>query len=293
MSLHCLWDEKASRARGWIIGNTKIGPVLDVKVCLHQERYGIEILIESLFRDGTASRVRIVNWIKKCHRNVRNHFPWECWHDKSVPREDGGAVRFDDIMEEFRKSSMVLCNGQLPIGYLFWQKGGGAKKRFQYCLNPNSSWHFLYFREIQGQSGGNIIDPELQDNVLLPEGFTEYIYKVGNASEMNSIIRSWLNPGGRSLKRGRQSVFFTVTNPMEDDNGVGEIPCDLTKPRIAPYKNTWKLHRNTVSWCNLKLAQRKGLQFYQTRSHAVVLYDTLPAVCIEEAIRMKPKEELT
>ena len=39
--------------------------VLDVKVCLHQERYGIEILIESLFRDGTASWVRIVNGIHK------------------------------------------------------------------------------------------------------------------------------------------------------------------------------------------------------------------------------------
>ena len=58
---------------------------------------------------------------------------------------------------------------------------------------------------------------------------------------MNSIIRIGLMPGGRSLKRGRQSVFFTITNPMEDDNGIVETPCDLTKPRIAPYKNTWKL----------------------------------------------------
>ena len=58
-------SEKASRARGWILGNTKIGPVLDVKVCLHQERYGTEILIESLFRDGTASCVRNVNGIYK------------------------------------------------------------------------------------------------------------------------------------------------------------------------------------------------------------------------------------
>ena len=35
------------------------------KVCLHQERCGIEILIESLFRDGTACWVRIVNGINK------------------------------------------------------------------------------------------------------------------------------------------------------------------------------------------------------------------------------------
>ena len=58
-------NEKASRAKGWILGDTKIGPVLDVKVRLHQDRYGIEMLIESLFRDGTASWVRIVNGINK------------------------------------------------------------------------------------------------------------------------------------------------------------------------------------------------------------------------------------
>ena len=36
-------------------------------------------------------------------------------------------------------------------------------------------------------------------------------------------------------------------------------------------------------WCNLRLAQERGLQFYQKRSHAVVLYNTLPAVCIVQA----------
>ena len=51
--------EKASRVRGWILGNTKIGQVMDVKVCLHRERYGVGILIESLFRDRTVSWVRV------------------------------------------------------------------------------------------------------------------------------------------------------------------------------------------------------------------------------------------
>ena len=46
-------SEEASRVRGWILGNTKIGPVLDVKVCLHQKRYGIEIMVESLLRDNS------------------------------------------------------------------------------------------------------------------------------------------------------------------------------------------------------------------------------------------------
>ena len=57
-----LRNEKETRARGWIL---KIGPVLDIKVCRHQDRHGIEILIESLFRDGTASWVLVVNGINK------------------------------------------------------------------------------------------------------------------------------------------------------------------------------------------------------------------------------------
>ena len=79
---------------------------------------------------------------------------------------------------------------------------------------------------------------------------------------------------------------------MEDVYGSGESPRDLTKPRIAPYTNTWKRLQNSVFWCHLKLAQEKDLQFYQTRSHAVVLCNTLPAACIEKAVCMKTQDEL-
>ena len=57
-----------------------------------------------------------------------------------------------------------------------------------------------YFRGIQGHSGGIAADLELQDDVLSPKGFTEYIYHVGNVSEMHSIIRIGLILGGKSLK---------------------------------------------------------------------------------------------
>ena len=132
----------------------------------------------------------------------------------------------------------------------------------------------------------------LQDNVVLPKGFTEYIYHVGNASELNSIIGNGLILGGKSLKRRRQAVFFTTVNPMEYENGMAETARDLTKPRIAPYKNTWKRFQHAVFWSILKLAQEKVLQFYQTRSHAVVLYDTLPAASIEKVVCMRTQDEL-
>ena len=101
--------------------------------------------------------------------------------------------------------------GQLK---LFLTKGGGQKKRCQHCLNPNSSEHVLFFRAIQGHSGGTLVDPSLQDNVLLPDGFAEYIHHVVNAHDMHSIIQCGLIPGGKSQERKANSVFFTAVNPM-------------------------------------------------------------------------------
>ena len=71
------------------------------------------------------------------------------------------------------------------------------------------------------------------------------------------------------LVKKRSGTPHTIAN--QTDPGIG------SKAKIAPYKNTWKPLQDTVFWCNLMFAQEKGLQFYQTRSHAVILQDTLPA----------------
>ena len=75
--------------------------------------------------------------------------------------------------------------------------GGGLNKRFQYC--SDSSGEILYLRALQGHSGRNLIDPSLHDNVLIPNNFFEYIYRVGCAINLHSIINSGLTPGGQNL----------------------------------------------------------------------------------------------
>ena len=77
----------------------------------------------------------------------------------------------------------------------------------------------LLFRAIQGHSGkvysGNArINPALQDNVLLPKDFIEYVHQVGNGKEFRSIVRNGLVPGGFSTETGRHAVFSTVVNPL-------------------------------------------------------------------------------
>ena len=95
--------------------------------------------------------------------------------------------------------------------------------------------------------------------------------------------------GGQNSSRDRQTVFFTAVNPMRK-NHQDPIELDLTKLCLASHKQKWKVHQDTVYWVDTQLAQRKGLKFCQTRSNAVILYDTLPAYCISKAIVMKSEE---
>ena len=52
-------DDKASQPIGWIRGNTRIGPVLEVTTSFQHFKYGIEIRIESVNKDNSQPWVRI------------------------------------------------------------------------------------------------------------------------------------------------------------------------------------------------------------------------------------------
>ena len=80
-----------------------------------------------------------------------------------------------------------------------------------------SGQEILYLRALQGHSGRNFIDPSLQDNVLIPNDFFEYIYHIGCAIILHSITNSGLLPGVQNLSK-RQTVFFTSVEPMHKEH---------------------------------------------------------------------------
>ena len=84
-------------------------------------------------------------------------------------------------------------------------KGGGNKKIFQYCTD--SSEEILYVRALQGHSGRNPMDPSLQNNVLIPNHFFEYIYHIGCAINLQSIMNSGLIPGGQKFEQKTDSIL--------------------------------------------------------------------------------------
>ena len=48
-------EDEASQPEGWIQGNTKIGPVLEVTTCCLHGKYGVDIRIMSVIKDNSHS----------------------------------------------------------------------------------------------------------------------------------------------------------------------------------------------------------------------------------------------
>ena len=76
-----------------------------------------------------------------------------------------------------------------------------------------------------------------------------------------------------------------------DKNHRDLYTVDLNAPRHAQYMHkTWKRHQNPMYWVDINLALKKGFKFYQTRSNAIILHETLPDYCFPKVVRMETGE---
>ena len=119
----------------------------------------------------------------------------------------------------------------------------------------------------------------LEENTLTLHCNTTCCYRATSPSTFTTLEAPtiWLNQSiriGSGWQRRQERETCGVLYGREPN----ERDYDVTQPRIGVYKHNWKIHQNTV-WCNLRVAQSKGLQFYQTRSNAIIHYNTLLAVC--------------
>ena len=205
---------------------------------------------------------------------------WSIFFDtnQTLQREEDGAIEFYKIKFYLRNhhSQKQLWSDDRWKACL--AAGGGSKRRYQYCSDDSGT--ILYLRALQGHSGSNLIDPTLQDNVVIGTGIFHYIYHIGSNFNLHSIISNGLIPGGQDLSR-RQTVFFLPTDPRDESHKDPEH-IDFSVPRLARYVHSaWKRHQNAVFWVDI------GLTFYQTRSNAIILQGTLPAYCIPKVERLK------
>ena len=111
---------------------------------------------------------------------------------------------------------------------------------------------------------------------MIGTGMFPYIYHIGCAFNLHSIINNGLIPGGQDLSR-RQTVFFFTIDPRDESHKDPEY-IDFSVPRRARYVHSaWKRHQDAVFWVDFDLAIKEVVTFYQTRSNAIILQRTLPA----------------
>ena len=234
-------DDPASEAKGWIQGNMRIGPVLEVTTSFQHFKCGIEIRIWSVNQDNSQSRVRILyGTIKYVVDSIQDNTeipadpqeeqvpqtstkviaarskakakpqPRELvgttatmpmherrWidiepseqnlasydlskkvinllrHNQTLQREQDGAIEFYKIKFYLRHHHSQIQVWSDDRWKACLAAGGGSKRRYQYC--SDDSGRILYLRALQGHSGSNLIDPTLQDNVVIGSGIFHYI----------------------------------------------------------------------------------------------------------------------
>ena len=208
-------------------------------------------------------------------------------HSQIVQRENDGADQFWRIKNYLQNQFPQVQYWSDDRWKVCFAAGGGRKRRYQYCTNISGT--IVYLRALQRHSGRNLIDPSLQDNVIIQSGFFQYIHHIGCAFNFHSIINNGLILGGQNSSK-RQTVFFLPIDPR-DKWHHNPAKIDLNEPRRARYLHSaWKKHQDAVFWVDINLAIRKGLTFYQTRSNAIILQGTLPAYCIPKVVRLKTGE---
>ena len=88
-------EEGASQPRGWIQGNTRIGPVLEVTTSCLYGKHGVEIRIWSLSEDNTQSWVRISHGSNKFVIDSNNNNNTESPAD--LPEEQASQLKVKDF----------------------------------------------------------------------------------------------------------------------------------------------------------------------------------------------------
>ena len=253
-------DDQSSQPKGWIQGNRRIGPVLEVTTSFQHFKYGIEIRIGSVNQDDSHSWVRIsygtVKYvIDSIEDNTEN--PADSQEEESLqtsssvvaarskakakpqPRDSTGITtiplrerRWIDVepskqdLESYDLSKKVINLLDVTSDLKFhlrdhhsqiqnwsddrWKAclaaGGGSKRRYQYCSDNLGS--IIYLRALQGHSGSNLIDPTLQDNVLIGPGIPLHL-PCGKHIQSSFNCQQWTGTWRSEFEQKTNCVLLT------------------------------------------------------------------------------------
>ena len=115
-------DEKSSDPKGWIRGNTEIGPVLEVTTSYLQDKYEVEIRIEFVNKDNFHSRVRISHGLNKLFTDSSNKEDDDNEQETSTTKTEvfTSASRSKAEAKPRRPSTAWSSSRTGPVGQRIW-----------------------------------------------------------------------------------------------------------------------------------------------------------------------------
>ena len=136
-------------------------------------------------------------------------------------------------------------------------------------------------RAIQGHSGGIAVDPNSMGYFLISQQWKKHLYQRGLSWTYQPALEYGWIPGGKEKHKVRQAVFLTLTNPFGNDPEEERAHDYLTVPKKAPYTTSWKPTQNVLFLVRLSEVDDLRLEFWQTKSFAIMTYATIPGQCID------------
>ena len=126
-------------------------------------------------------------------------------HSQTIQLEDDGAVQFWRIKNYLQNQFPQTTYWTDDRWKVCLAAGGGAKRRYQYCTDISGT--NVYLRALQGHSGRNLIDPSLQDNVVIQSGFFQHIYHIGCAFKPSFYHQQWIDTWWTEFKQETNSIL--------------------------------------------------------------------------------------
>ena len=154
------------------------------------------------------------------------------------------------------------------------------------------TWINSCIRAIQRHSGENFVDPFLQDNILLPSDFAEYIYHVGNAYEMHSIIQSGLILGWKNLKKGQTVSVLHSCEPDWRSTWSKRSGVRSEKTRNRTVQTNIEISSQYCILVRFTASSEKRIAILAKLDRTQSLFQTPPAICLDKVVCMKTREEL-